>query len=301
MNFIQDNILFIKNRYFDGGDFVCQKCNKVFDFYQMDGHHLPNYPKTKDPTFYIRRVSKFYNDPNTLKEFDNLVWLCSHCHTLEHYGEDTKYSETSKYRNAKYLDEHIEYLINKFGGSCSLCGIKLGRRTINYHHIDPKTKVKDISQMIGRYKLSVIEEEVVKCLVCCSNCHRKIHHDNPNLTRYDKIIREESFKKSIVGKKKYNSDRGCSVDGCNGKHVGKGFCKKHITGIQQGYYDDNGLPLNVYPIICKVKGCSVKCYAKGFCRSHYKSYNDSKTIDFDGNPVSLRCKVFKNMQPERLI
>jgi len=46
---------------------------------------------------------------------------------------------------------------------------------LTFHHIDGRTKEYNVANMKGRYSLERIKEEVVKCVVMCENCHRKLH------------------------------------------------------------------------------------------------------------------------------
>lgn len=43
---------------------------------------------------------------------------------------------------------------------------------LEFHHIDRSTKQNNIALMVGRQKLQTIAEEMNKCCVLCSNCHR---------------------------------------------------------------------------------------------------------------------------------
>ena len=63
----------------------------------------------------------------------------------------------------------------------------------------------------------------------------------------------------------------CSVDGCDGKHYGKGLCKFH-WGRKVA-----GLPLNApkfVPIkVCTFDSCSKPHWAKGLCKTHLDRLN----------------------------
>lgn len=58
---------------------------------------------------------------------------------------------------------------------CS-CGEK-DSRCLDFHHIDSSTKEFSIAQRIGwaSYSKEKFLEEIDKCQILCSNCHRKIH------------------------------------------------------------------------------------------------------------------------------
>ena len=60
------------------------------------------------------------------------------------------------------------------GGACQMCGIAdecLG--IYDFHHIDPETK----DATIASFKcFKTAKKELDKCILVCSNCHRKIHY-----------------------------------------------------------------------------------------------------------------------------
>lgn len=58
---------------------------------------------------------------------------------------------------------------------CSACGEYYPSCCMDYHHLDPSVKEKGVSQMIQGNSWKKIEEEISKCILLCSNCHRKIH------------------------------------------------------------------------------------------------------------------------------
>lgn len=74
-------------------------------------------------------------------------------------------------RNAKRLEERkalIEAL--KIDAGCFDCGYKDYACALQFHHIDPTTKLTNVSKMYNR-ALKVIQEEIHKCILLCANCH----------------------------------------------------------------------------------------------------------------------------------
>lgn len=57
----------------------------------------------------------------------------------------------------------------------------------------------------------------------------------------------------------------CSIDGCNGKHKGYGYCDKHYQRLKK--HGD----VSVYfkPKKCNIEGCEGKYNGKGYCNKHY--------------------------------
>lgn len=61
--------------------------------------------------------------------------------------------------------------------SCSSCG-ESHPATLDFHHTDPTEKESSIAKAV-RYGWSKhrIMKEIEKCIVLCSNCHRKLHYN----------------------------------------------------------------------------------------------------------------------------
>ena len=62
--------------------------------------------------------------------------------------------------------------------SCLLCG-ESETVCLEFHHIYPKNKVAGVHKMVNagkdHYTKKEILEEMKKCVVLCSNCHKKVH------------------------------------------------------------------------------------------------------------------------------
>lgn len=69
-------------------------------------------------------------------------------------------------------------LVKRFGDACSVCKQTFPPCCYDFHHIDPNQKETKVSQLTGM-ALDRLEEEIKKCIMVCSNCHRIIHsyHD----------------------------------------------------------------------------------------------------------------------------
>lgn len=61
--------------------------------------------------------------------------------------------------------------------SCIECG-ENHPATLDFHHVRPCKSDKKVNQLVsdGHNRIR-IEKEIAKCVVLCSNCHRKHHHD----------------------------------------------------------------------------------------------------------------------------
>tara|TARA_Y100000310_G_scaffold334969_2_gene415897 strand:+ start:647 stop:1150 length:504 start_codon:yes stop_codon:yes gene_type:complete len=107
---------------------------------------------------------------------DGVQSMCINCrkeYHREHYlSNKKKYIEQNGERRKKIREEFYEY---KKTLSCSKCGDSRWY-VLDFHHKDSKKKDFLISKMVGGgYSKNRIEEEVSKCIVLCSNCHRELH------------------------------------------------------------------------------------------------------------------------------
>ena len=74
------------------------------------------------------------------------------------------------YRKRIMKRKMIEYK----GGKCEICGYDKNDNAFDFHHIDPSDKKYSLS---GKYNLSFekLKDELDKCMLLCSNCHRELH------------------------------------------------------------------------------------------------------------------------------
>ncbi len=66
-------------------------------------------------------------------------------------------------------------LVEYKGGSCEVCGYNRCVGALDFHHLDPTTKKFRVGNGNTKSYESDIEE-VDKCILVCSNCHREIHY-----------------------------------------------------------------------------------------------------------------------------
>lgn len=112
----------------------------------------------------VKSTTLFYKQS---QRGNNLVW--------EYYDSICKVCRLDySYNRRKLLKKQcVEYK-----GSCCLdCGIKDDILDIyDFHHLDPLEKDFDISGISKSFEK--IKSELDKCVLLCSNCHRKRHSKN---------------------------------------------------------------------------------------------------------------------------
>ena len=68
-------------------------------------------------------------------------------------------------------------MIDYKGGCCQRCGYDKYQGALEFHHLNPKEKDFNPSQL-KRYTFDdKTKFELDKCILVCANCHREIHHE----------------------------------------------------------------------------------------------------------------------------
>ena len=96
---------------------------------------------------------------------------------------------TGSYKDGRKAENHRKWIkdrrnkrkemfVEELGNKCSDCGNQYPLCCYDFHHIDERTKLFEIAPALDR-NIDVVREEVLKCILLCSNCHR-IRHSSIN-------------------------------------------------------------------------------------------------------------------------
>ena len=95
----------------------------------------------------------------------------------------------------EYLKSKSKFMraILEKGGKCQKCGLDLISNffAADFHHLDPKLKSFAISDIRDK-SWSVISDELKKCILLCSNCHRNEHSLNSTIRKFMDQIMEKA-------------------------------------------------------------------------------------------------------------
>ncbi len=128
-------------------------------------------------------------------------------------------------------------LIKNLGGYCCCCGYDRCNGALEFHHIDPKDKKFTFGSMVSK-SLQAITEEIQKCVLVCSNCHKEVHDGliilPINAPRLSENFVLEGWKKYTVSK--YSNYDFCSICG-DRKLKKRKYCSLECSGISQRKVD----------------------------------------------------------------
>jgi hypothetical protein len=97
---------------------------------------------------------------------------CQKVRANSHYLIHKKrYKEDARKRRIEFRN-----WFNKFKSTlkCKECG-ENHIAVLDFHHLDPTKKEKGITNLVASNSRTKLELELKKCIVLCSNCHRKLH------------------------------------------------------------------------------------------------------------------------------
>lgn len=116
-----------------------------------------------------KKLEEFYY--NTQKQgVSGYCKICTKSHKKEHYKDNKSSYQEASLRWRKWLMDLKRSL------SCEKCGYNKSPAALDFHHLDPSLKKFSITnQGTAKRSSQEIEEEIKKCVVWCSNCHREHH------------------------------------------------------------------------------------------------------------------------------
>ncbi len=79
----------------------------------------------------------------------------------------------------------IKYL----GGRCLVCGYHKCQASLDFHHLDEKSKSFGLSQDGLTRSWEKTKLELQKCVLLCANCHRELHAGKLQLS--EEILRSK--------------------------------------------------------------------------------------------------------------
>jgi len=91
---------------------------------------------------------------------------------IKHYNENKDLYLNKQTERRKTIKEYIESKKEK----CISCG-ESDVACLDFHHLNGEEKDKSLAYaIVNKWGIERIDNEISKCVVLCSNCHRKLHY-----------------------------------------------------------------------------------------------------------------------------
>ncbi len=161
---------------------TCEKCNINFPNYVKIDDKLKNISSRK----YCLTCSPFgVHNTRKLHELDPGFRNCPKCKLIQSiknfYNRRGKegnsvYCKTCTFQDTTKRNQQIKkYCVDYKGGCCEICGYNKCISALEFHHKDPSLKDFTISKFKRKITQKIINE-LNKCELLCSNCHREKHY-----------------------------------------------------------------------------------------------------------------------------
>lgn len=124
-----------------------------------------------------KRMLTFDKFGKNSAERDGLAWYCKDCIKR---SDRQRYTNTNGERDRIIRQQLKTKYIEAMGGCCTRCGYSEFIAAIDFHHTEDKENT--VSALMGHAipalnpeKLAALEQELAKCILLCTNCHRGLH------------------------------------------------------------------------------------------------------------------------------
>lgn len=113
------------------------------------------------------------------------------------------------------------------GGKCECCGYNKNLSALEFHHRNPEEKSFGIDiKAFANTNIGKLKEELDKCDLLCSNCHKELHNPDYNLDNIENLLLEIESERIDFTKPK-NPKYICPVCHTPFKAItGKKYCSK---------------------------------------------------------------------------
>jgi hypothetical protein len=150
-------------------DKACLDCGIKYPARAMDFDHL------SDKKY---KISSLRTNPFSVKllleELAKCELVCACCHRDRTYNRRMATNTTSPQADQQRVRNLQDWTNKKFkSGPCAICNKNYQPHQTDLDHVDPKTKLKSVSELVNRRaSYDRIEQEASKCRLLCANCHR---------------------------------------------------------------------------------------------------------------------------------
>jgi thiol-disulfide isomerase/thioredoxin len=126
-----------------------------------------------------KNLSEFASNKSQYDGYQNYCKPCKKTSDKKWYDSNPKIWKAKNKSKSEKRKNLLEELKKELGGKCDKCG-ENRKHVLDFHHIDKSKKLTEISTSLrmGSWEEdeNIAREEIKKCVLLCSNCHRDFHH-----------------------------------------------------------------------------------------------------------------------------
>jgi hypothetical protein len=104
-------------------------------------------------------ICSVHGEVEFVQRGDTGTWRCVPCRAQ---------AVTDRRRRVKAM------LVEEAGGSCITCGYDRCLAALQFHHVDPETKLFSLGRQGVARSLEKAQAEARKCVLLCANCHAEV-------------------------------------------------------------------------------------------------------------------------------
>jgi hypothetical protein len=131
--------------------------------------------KTCNKCKILRNENEFYKNSSRIEGIHSICKYCMLEYAKTYYKEHPKLKDVENARaKARFITMQSRVNKIKHDKGCMFCDEK-EPCCLDFHHKDKKNKIACISTLVSKKSWKNIEIEIQKCVIVCSNCHRKLH------------------------------------------------------------------------------------------------------------------------------
>lgn len=149
---------------------------------------------TKNPKFCNSSCSaKFTNKIPKRKKLPRLCKKCGESDESKFYKSNASVCRKCDMQVPRQSTPILKRLCVEYkGGKCERCGYNKCMAALDFHHLDPTTKLFNIAGKTGCLRGQTLTESLIleldKCILVCANCHREIHHQRGGVESNDEPL-----------------------------------------------------------------------------------------------------------------
>lgn len=150
----------------------------------------PQEPTKKCCTCHVRKPLSAFNRRRASS--DGYQSRCRDCSRIWYLDNRLNHIKNAARRKQRVLNE-LRHMLACYlrEHPCIDCG-ESDIRCLDFDHVDPSTKVSDVSVMVMKvWSWDRIAAEIAKCVVRCANCHRRKEAERRGLWRQRWLIAQE--------------------------------------------------------------------------------------------------------------